>query len=186
MKNVRKGLEKRKWEREKAENWYQNWFSTSPWLSTLLPSLLGPLVGLFLLISFGTWTFNHLTSFIKQQVDNIAAKPIQVYYHRLAMEDALMMAKLTYTSPPKPGKDIFVLQPNEANILFCLLSWCLCWKINELSPLHAELDSQWQVREWYIHNKGSKAGGPPLAAALSHDKPWPQDSLGHVTNITPT
>jgi len=38
------------------------------------------------------------------------------------MEDALMMAKLTYISLPSPGKDIFVLQPNEANILFCLLS----------------------------------------------------------------
>jgi len=34
------------------------------------------------------------------------------------MEDALMMAKLTYTSPSNPGKDNFVLQPNETNILF--------------------------------------------------------------------
>jgi len=139
MKKVRKGLEKRKWEREKAESWYQNWFSTSPWLFTLLPSLLGPLVGLLLLISFGTWIFNHLTSFVKQQVDNIAAKPIQVYYRRLAMEDALMMAKLTYTSPLKPGKDILsfsqmrptffsaccpdVFAEKSMNCHPCVLSW---------------------------------------------------------------
>lgn len=85
---VRETLGKRKQEREKAWSWYKNWFSTSPWLSTLLPSLLGPLVDLLLVISFGSWSFNRLTSFIKQQVDNIVAKPIQVYYHRLAMEDA--------------------------------------------------------------------------------------------------
>jgi len=88
MKKVREGLEKRKWGRKKAESWYQNQFSTSPWLSTLLPSLLGPLVGLLLVISFDPWTFNLLTNFIKQEIDNIATKPIQVYYHRLAMEDA--------------------------------------------------------------------------------------------------
>jgi len=105
MKKFRKGLEKRKQEREKAEKWYQNWFSDSPWLSTLLPSLLGPLVGLLLLISFGSWAFNHLTSFVKQQVDNIAAKSIQVYYHRLAMEDAFDegQAHLHISSQPRQG-----------------------------------------------------------------------------------
>jgi len=35
-------------------------------------------------------------------------------------------------------------------------------------------------------NKGPKTGGPPLAAALFHEGSWPPDSLGHVTNITPT
>jgi len=60
MKKVKKkGLDKRKSEREKAENW----------------SLMDPLVGLLLVISFDPWTFNHLTSFVKQQVDNIEAKP---------------------------------------------------------------------------------------------------------------
>jgi len=34
--------------------------------------------------------------------------------------------------------------------------------------------------------KGPKTGGQPLAAALSHDGPWPRDSPGHETNITPT
>lgn len=65
MKKVREGLEKRKKEREKDKSWYQNWFSTSPWLTTLLPSILGPLVGLILLISFGPWALSRLTGFIK-------------------------------------------------------------------------------------------------------------------------
>lgn len=37
LKKVRDSLEKRRREREQQESWYQNWFSTSPWLSTLLP-----------------------------------------------------------------------------------------------------------------------------------------------------
>lgn len=53
----------------------------------LLPSLLGPLVGPLLLISFGPWAFSHLTSLIKQQVDDWAVKPIHMHYHRLALED---------------------------------------------------------------------------------------------------
>lgn len=75
------------WGREGGESWHHNWFSTSPWLTALLPSLLGPLVGPLLLISFGPWAFSHLTSLIKQQVDDWAVKPIHMHYHRLALED---------------------------------------------------------------------------------------------------
>lgn len=76
-----------RWGREGGQSWHQNWFSTSPWLTTLLPSSLGPLVVPLLLISFGPWAFSRLTSLIKQQVDDWAVKPIHVHYHRLALED---------------------------------------------------------------------------------------------------
>lgn len=52
-------------------------------LPILLP-ILGPLLGLLLLVSLGPWAFNKLTSFIKQQIDNILAKPIHIHYQRLA------------------------------------------------------------------------------------------------------
>jgi hypothetical protein len=52
LKKVQESLENRKREQEKSESWYQNWFSTSPWLSTLLPSLLGSFMGILLLLSF--------------------------------------------------------------------------------------------------------------------------------------
>jgi hypothetical protein len=61
---VRTSLEERKHNREKQEYWYQNWFYTSPWLTTLLPSLLGPFVSILLLLSFGPWAFNRLISFV--------------------------------------------------------------------------------------------------------------------------
>ena len=91
IQKVKNSLEERKRNREKQESWYQNWFSTSPWLSTLLPSLLGPLVGLLLLLSFGPWAFKKLTSFIKTQIDETTKDYIAVHYHRLntrgSMED---------------------------------------------------------------------------------------------------
>lgn len=84
LKKVRDSLEKRRREREQQESWYQNWFSTSPWLSTLLPSILGPLVGLLLLISFGPWAFQRLTRFIKSQIDSaLPRNSVSVHYHRL-------------------------------------------------------------------------------------------------------
>lgn len=81
---MRDSLEKQKREREQQESWYKNWFSTSPWPSTLLPSILGPLVGLFLLISFGPWAFQQLTRFIKSQIDSaLPRNSVSVHYHRL-------------------------------------------------------------------------------------------------------
>jgi hypothetical protein len=81
--------EKRREEKRREEKRasIKNWFSTSPWLSTLLPFILGPLAGMFLLISFGPWALNRLTNFVNCQIDNLAAKPVQIDDHKLAMED---------------------------------------------------------------------------------------------------
>lgn len=87
MAKVREGLEKRKKEGTQSQNWFQNWFSSPSWLSTLLPTILGPLVCLLLLISFGPWAFRKLTNFVKEQIDAIQAKPMQAYYHRLNLID---------------------------------------------------------------------------------------------------
>ena len=84
---VTASLAKKK-EREQQESWYQNWFSTSPWLSTLLPSLLGPLLGLLLLISFGPWAFQKLTRFVKSQIDSsLSSTSVSVPYHWLDVSD---------------------------------------------------------------------------------------------------
>ena len=87
LAKVKASLEKRKWEGEQQESWYQNCFSTSPWLYTLLPSILGPLVGFLLLISFRPWDFQRLTCFVKLQIDSaLSNKSVSVHYHRLDTE----------------------------------------------------------------------------------------------------
>lgn len=103
LNKVRKSLEERKRLREQQEAWYKNWFASSPWLSTLLPTILGPVVGLLLLVSFGPWAFNRLTRFVKSQIDS-ALKPAEVHYHRLAADEELAVEEMpsaVYDQPPK-------------------------------------------------------------------------------------
>ena len=60
----------------------------APRLLTLLPSLLGPRLGLLLLISFSPWTFQKLTRFVKSQVDSsLSSASVSVHYHRLDIGD---------------------------------------------------------------------------------------------------
>ena len=51
-------------------------------LSFLLP-FLGPVLGLLLLVSFGPWAFNRITSFVKLQIDSSLNKSVSVHYHQL-------------------------------------------------------------------------------------------------------
>jgi vomeronasal1 receptor len=40
-------------------------------------------VGILLLLPFGPWAFNRLTSFVKSQIDAALNKPVAVHYHQL-------------------------------------------------------------------------------------------------------
>jgi hypothetical protein len=57
-------------------------------LSTLLPSLWGPFVGILLLFSFGPWAFNRLISFVKLQIDSALNETVAVHYHWLDIRDS--------------------------------------------------------------------------------------------------
>lgn len=88
IKRVEESLEERRREIDHSESWYKNWFSDTPWVSTLLPAFLGPFIGLMLLLSFGPWAFRRLTSFVKSQIDEATGKHPTVMYQRLATNDA--------------------------------------------------------------------------------------------------
>lgn len=87
IKRVEKSLEERRREIDQSESWYRNWFSTTPWLSTLLPAFLGPFIGFLLLVSFGPWAFRRLTSFVKNQIDDATKKHPTVMYQQLATSE---------------------------------------------------------------------------------------------------
>ncbi|KAL6035639.1 hypothetical protein STEG23_036475 [Scotinomys teguina] len=87
MEKLRERSAQRKREFEEQQNWFNGWFKGSPWLSTLLPTILGPVIVFLLVLTFGPWAFQHLTRFIKNQIDSTLSKNPVIQYHRLEMEE---------------------------------------------------------------------------------------------------
>lgn len=81
VKKLQEDLEKRR--RELSSN--PLWTGLNGFLPYLLP-LLGPLLGLLILVSLGPMLFNKLMAFVRQQIEAIQARPIQVHYTRLEMQ----------------------------------------------------------------------------------------------------
>ncbi|NXC31885.1 ENV2 protein, partial [Campylorhamphus procurvoides] len=69
MSELRTRLEQRKKEREANRSWYENWFNVSPWLTTLLSTLAGPLIMLILGLTFGPCILRYVLKIIKDRFD---------------------------------------------------------------------------------------------------------------------
>ncbi|XP_062954402.1 syncytin-1-like [Cynocephalus volans] len=82
IKQLQEDLEKRR--KQLAEN--PLWTGLNGFLPYFLP-FLGPLVGLLLLLSLGPFLLNKVTAFVKQQIEAIQARPIQVHYQCLEMQE---------------------------------------------------------------------------------------------------
>ncbi|NXC33750.1 ENV1 protein, partial [Campylorhamphus procurvoides] len=52
-------------ERETHWNWFESWFNQSPWVTTLVSTLMGPLIMMLLILTFGPCILNKLMTFIK-------------------------------------------------------------------------------------------------------------------------
>ena len=65
MAKVKKGLAQCKRKCEAQKRWFKSWFQQSPWLTTLISTLLGPLL-ILLMLTFGPCIINRLIAFVKE------------------------------------------------------------------------------------------------------------------------
>uniref|UniRef100_A0A8C3E8S7 Uncharacterized protein n=1 Tax=Corvus moneduloides TaxID=1196302 RepID=A0A8C3E8S7_CORMO len=56
MSELQKRLDQRKKDQEMNKSWYEGWFSATPWLTTLLSALAGPLIIIILGLMFGPFS----------------------------------------------------------------------------------------------------------------------------------
>lgn len=87
MAKVREGLAKRKREHEAGQGWFQSWFNSSPWLTTLISSLLGPLCILILLLTFGPCILNRLVAFVNQRLQTVQIMLLRQQYQPLDLSN---------------------------------------------------------------------------------------------------
>ena len=83
LAKIREGLSQRKREREMSQNWFESWFSSSPWLTTLRSSLAGPLIILLLLFTFRQCLINKSINFIKGRINMVQFRVLRSQYAAL-------------------------------------------------------------------------------------------------------
>lgn len=83
MAKVREGLEKRKREREQQEGWFESWFNYSPWLTTLLSAITGPLLLLIIILTIGPCVINKLVTFVKDRINTVQLMVLRTQYQAL-------------------------------------------------------------------------------------------------------
>uniref|UniRef100_A0A480S3W7 Endogenous retrovirus group S71 member 1 Env polyprotein-like n=1 Tax=Sus scrofa TaxID=9823 RepID=A0A480S3W7_PIG len=83
MSKLRERLERRRREREADQGWFEGWFNRSPWMTTLLSALMGPLVVLLLLLTVGPCLINRFVAFVRERVNAVQIMVLRQQYQGL-------------------------------------------------------------------------------------------------------
>ena len=86
MAKVKKGLAQRKRKCEAQQRWFKSWFQQSPWLTTLISTLLGPLLILVLMLTFGPCIINRLVAFVKERISTVQLFVLRQQYQTVSQD----------------------------------------------------------------------------------------------------
>ena len=70
-----------------STNWFASLFQSSPWLTTLVSAITGPLLLLILLLTIGPVLINKLLSFIRDRIDTVKLMVLSQPYIKLPQTD---------------------------------------------------------------------------------------------------
>ena len=83
MSKLRDRLEKRKRDREAQTGWFEGLFNKSPWLTTLISTLIDPLIILLLLLTCGPLILNNLMTFVRERIGAVQLLVLRQQYQSL-------------------------------------------------------------------------------------------------------
>lgn len=87
MGKLRTRLDKRQKDREAQQGWFEGWFNRSPWVTTLLSAIMGPLVILLLLLTFGPCILKMILQFIRGRLSIVQSLVLTQQYQALKVTE---------------------------------------------------------------------------------------------------
>lgn len=96
---VQEGFEKWRKERERQKGWFESWFDYSPWLTTLISALVGPLLVIMLALIVGPCIINKFAAFVKERITTVQLMVLRAQYQPLDRDNRTESYKLTQRNP---------------------------------------------------------------------------------------
>lgn len=88
MAKLRERLKNRQQIVESQQGWFEGWYNRSPWFSTLISTIMGPLIIILLILLFGPCILNWLVQFMKDRLAIIQALILTQQYQPIRQLDS--------------------------------------------------------------------------------------------------
>lgn len=87
MAKLRQRLDQRQKFLDAQRGWFEGWFNKSPWSTTLISAIAGPVMVLIFILILGPCLLNRLTQFVKDRFSVIHAMVLTQQYQQLKQMD---------------------------------------------------------------------------------------------------